>query len=421
MEVLSLIFSNLMRRRRSVFVIWIWIVVSSTIALLLASGSMGTERNALLQMQSLKDITHVDITSPYDNTGKSKLTSDAVEQLGAIPGVSLVVPVDYVFGEVSFGPYFSYPQLSGVGLDDISLLGYPVMEGDPKLGRGQIILGYEVPSQFYFRSRPDKQPNQGRLDLLGKVVKIGLIKYTSDGQEIHRSYSLRVTGVLKQTGSYTDYMSYVSIWDSERFKKWFEGQGFSRSHNGYDQLVVITNGLEDVETVQKTADSMGYLTVSRLSDIQSIRATAASLKSATLVVGIMAVLSCVIGIFLTTLNTMNERRSEIGLMMAVGATQQKILNIFMGETALIGLSGSVIGVLLALAIRRVLVSWAEHTAMQPGQMVLWGQDLANITFFMPMWLMVVVIVLISLFSLVGGILPAHRAAHLDPIQALRDT
>ena len=98
---------------------------------------------------------------------------------------------------------------------------------------------------------------------------------------------------------------------------------------------------------------------------------------------------------------MKERTREIGTRRALGAKARAIEQQFLLESVLIGQAGNVAGVVAGLAL---------------GALVAWGLDGR----FVVPWEWLVAATLLSLaVSLASGLLPARRAAALDPIEALR--
>jgi putative ABC transport system permease protein len=97
-----------------------------------------------------------------------------------------------------------------------------------------------------------------------------------------------------------------------------------------------------------------------------------------------------------------ERTGEIGLMVALGAPRRTILALFLGEavalSALGGLLGLALGFGLAQAIHLLLPALPVHT---PLSFVLLAEGIA------------------IAIGLAAGVLPARRAARLDPVEALR--
>jgi putative ABC transport system permease protein len=118
----------------------------------------------------------------------------------------------------------------------------------------------------------------------------------------------------------------------------------------------------------------------------------------------IAVIATLIGgvvIMSLMLIAVSERRREIGVRRAVGATRGDVLRQFLMEAALISALGGVAGVLLGVA---VATAAAFNQQLPPA--FLWGA-------------MAGAVALATLVGLVFGLQPAWRAANVDPIQALR--
>jgi putative ABC transport system permease protein len=96
-----------------------------------------------------------------------------------------------------------------------------------------------------------------------------------------------------------------------------------------------------------------------------------------------------------------DRTREIGIRKAVGATRRDILQQFLIEAAALTGTGGIIGVIIGLALGRVASVLMNIHAATPIQITL-----------------IAVAVSIGI-GLVFGVLPARRAARLDPIESLR--
>lgn len=108
-----------------------------------------------------------------------------------------------------------------------------------------------------------------------------------------------------------------------------------------------------------------------------------------------------VGIMNVMLVSVAERVHEIGIRKAVGATNQQILSQFLAEATVLGLAGGVIGIIVAILVD---VGLRLFTSLQPV-----------IT-----WQVVVGATLVSLLvGIIFGTAPAIKAAHKDPIEALR--
>jgi putative ABC transport system permease protein len=146
--------------------------------------------------------------------------------------------------------------------------------------------------------------------------------------------------------------------------------------------------------------------VDQITNVMSMLITSIALVS--LVVG-------GIGIANIMFATVTERRREIGTMMAIGAKRRDIMNLFLYQSAMIGLLGGVIGCMVGYSgtafIVQVLSTYLREIA---GSSFTHNIQLV----YSYEWF---VIALISGFAtgIIAGVLPARKAAKMDPVRALR--
>lgn len=107
----------------------------------------------------------------------------------------------------------------------------------------------------------------------------------------------------------------------------------------------------------------------------------------------------------------SERRREIGVLRAVGATRTDVRLIILGEAALIGVAGGVIGILLALG-GAALVDWASATYLPRFPFK------PRSYFDFEPWILAAGLVFSTVFCVLGGFLPARKASRVAPAQAL---
>ena len=127
-------------------------------------------------------------------------------------------------------------------------------------------------------------------------------------------------------------------------------------------------------------------------------------KALTLTVaGIAAISLTVAGVLIMNvmLVTVSQRRAEIGLLKALGASRRLIQTLFLSEAALLSLGGALLGLLLGWSGSRLLAAlYPALPADAPAWAVMGACSMALIT------------------GLLFALLPARRAASLDPVQAL---
>jgi len=144
----------------------------------------------------------------------------------------------------------------------------------------------------------------------------------------------------------------------------------------------------DVHAIRKVADSEGRI-LTRISTLLWI-VTLAALIAAAFAVGA------------TSAATVIERRSEIGIMKAIGATNALVNSIFLTEQLMLAIAGGAIGFVFGAALARVLGS-SVFGSPAPPRLVL----------------LPVVLGLAALVALVGSLIPLRRAAHFAPAPILR--
>ena len=103
-----------------------------------------------------------------------------------------------------------------------------------------------------------------------------------------------------------------------------------------------------------------------------------------------------------------ERTKEIGILRALGASKRNISQVFNAETFIIGFCAGLIGVGISVLLTFPINSIIAHLV---------GTD--SVRAVLPAGAAVILIVISMLITIVGGLLPAKRAATKDPVAALR--
>ncbi len=163
-------------------------------------------------------------------------------------------------------------------------------------------------------------------------------------------------------------------------------------------------------SVQRKLESDGF-TVQSVEDTQKqVTQIITVLQGIVTGFGVITLIASVFGIVNTQYISVLERTREIGLMKALGMRKRDVNLLFMLEATWIGFLGGLIGSLLGLAAGYGLNPWiAEKLELGEGNYLL---------VFNPLQI-VALIVALMLIATIAGLLPARKAAKLDPIEALR--
>lgn len=156
----------------------------------------------------------------------------------------------------------------------------------------------------------------------------------------------------------------------------------------------------DDKVIQYT-DVVGTLMTSVTEIINMISNMLVAFVSISLVVS-----SIMIGVI--TYISVLERRKEIGILRAIGASKRNISEVFNAETFIIGLCSGVMGVVLS------------EILLIPGNMLIQKiSNGTNVVARLPLNAALVLIVLATVLTILGGFIPAKGASRSDPVKALR--
>ena len=422
------------------------VIIGTAAVVVLVSLAIGLQKNATQQLYGIGDLTQIQVYPNYQEGGKGSyssrgggggggggavvvngggpvvqalITDETISQIGAIPGVKAVIPRDYIQGGsvLKYNRLEGYTGIIGVGASDLSYLGVELQGGVYTMTTGTAVIGAMVPTNFNNPQWRPGQPIPTPPNLLDQTLKLTLIKYDQQGNEIRKSLPLRIVGVLQESRGESDYSVYMPLEDVNTFNEWLMGKRINRNRDGYQQLVVSVQSVDKVLDITDQITQMGYQAYTPQSYVQGINSFFLILQVIFGGVGAIALLVAAIGIANTMAMAILERTREIGLMKAIGATNKDVLTIFLGEAAGIGFIGGLGGVLLGWSAGQVInVLALSYLAGQSAQQ---GGPPPSTAVFTPLWLPIFALVFSTLIGLLSGLYPALRAATMVPVTALK--
>jgi len=180
----------------------------------------------------------------------------------------------------------------------------------------------------------------------------------------------------------------------------------------YSSISVRVKNPAQIQTVEDAVKKMGFSAFSILDASRGLRQFFAVLYAFLGIFGSLALMVASIGIVNTLVMAILERRREIGIMKAIGASDGDVKKLFFAEAGAMGVLGGMVGVALGWAIGQVINVgtnvYLKRQSLPPEHF--WA---------VPWWLVGGAILFALVVSLVSGLYPAGRAARLDPVQALR--
>ena len=285
------------------------------------------------------------------------------------------------------------PNVQVIGSDEnyMATSGLEVEKGrnfnvnEVHFGNNVAIIGQEVATRLF----------KSGIDPIDKIISVGPGKY-------------RIIGVLKERGSSIGSSDRMAILPLNNVRQYFSRNNMTYSIN------VLTNKQEEIEPAIGEAtglfriirqDKLGEDDTFGIAKSDSIADMLIDLMSyvtiAATFIGLITLMGAAIGLMNIMLVSVTERTREIGIRKAMGATSRTIRNQFFVEAIVIGQIGGILGIVLGILIGNVLSLMIGSAFIIPWLWIFLG------------------VVLCFIVAVISGIIPANKAARLDPIESLR--
>ncbi|MGE6509883.1 ABC transporter permease [Bacillus cereus] len=227
---------------------------------------------------------------------------------------------------------------------------------------------------------------------IGKIIEI-------KGQPMQIIGVYKLDNEFMGTGS-SEALIPISLWSTLYGTD--EIQNISVQAKNVDDLEQAGKKAADVLNSRKPSDATGKYEVMNLKEIQEGISKMTGIM--TMIIGGIAGISLVvggIGVMNIMLVSVTERTREIGVRKALGATRSKILLQFLIEAVMLTLLGGLIGIGLGYGGAYIVSTFAKWPPLVSGEVVVGG------------------VIFSMTLGIIFGIIPANKAAKLDPIEALR--
>ncbi len=314
------------------------------------------------------------------------LSLDDARSLERLPGVVAVTPNVRGNAEVEGNGRTRRTLIYGVSADSRVVFRSTMRSGqflpdeDPANARAFVVLGSKLKEELFGADNP-----------LGQRLRIGGLHF-------------RVVGVMAPKGQFLGIdLDDTAFIPAGRAQELFNREGCDEINLAAAEGVPAAQVAERIR--RQLIERHGREDFTIVTQEEMLKTLSSILDVLTLAVGALGGISLLVGgVGIVTIMTIavSERTSEIGLLVALGASRRTILGLFLGEavalSALGGALGLALGIGLAQLIHVAVPALPVHT---PLSFVLLAEGIA------------------IAIGLLAGVLPARRAAGLDPVEALR--
>ncbi len=178
----------------------------------------------------------------------------------------------------------------------------------------------------------------------------------------------------------------------------------------YNEVYLKATDAATMTALRDTLTQKGFVISANIDLITQAEKITNIVTTILAIFGITALIVSAIGMFNTMLIGFIERTYEVGVMKAIGATDANVRDLFLMESAVIGLLGGTGGIIIGLGLGSLTNTVLNIISRQMG-----GQSF-NL-FILPLWFGILVFVLSIFIGVISGFIPARRAAKLSPREA----
>ncbi len=393
-DFLKLTGSSLLAHRMRSFLTALGITVGITAVVLLTSIGEGIHKFVLAEFTqfgtTLVAINPGKATTSGTSMGvfgtERPLTIEDSEALKRLPYARAVVPFVQGNAEVEAGNLRRRTTIYGAGADMPEAFSMYVKTGrflpddDPTAPRAFAVLGSKLKHELFRDENP-----------LGKRITINGNRF-------------RVIGVMESKGSVLGFDLDDTVYiPAERAMSLFNNDSLVEIDIMYDEATPVEKVVEGIRATIIARHGRDDVTITTQQQMLDVLGSVLNvLTFAVAAIGGISLLVGAIGIVTIMTIAINERTSEIGLLRALGAQQSQVLALFLGEAIVLSAVGGICGLALGIGIANLL-----------------HYSLPALPVHTPLTYVVLAEVIAVGIGLAAGVIPAYRAAKLDPVEALR--
>lgn len=384
------------RLRVALTVLGIAIGVAAVIGIFALSD--GIRYQAIETIKAQADLTLIEI-HPKTNEGITQLITDTkVGALRDTPHVTAVAPAFMDSYSTKKQTYLQVVAVRGGEIDRVLNLKYT-------LGRA---FQPNAPEVVFGAGLKDRlQRNEGIR--VGDVFTALVRDYDANGMPVDRQVPLTLTGSLGDRDDKFDNYVLIDMETASRIRN---------EQKGYDTVFVRVDDPDNVFAVVDEISAQGLTAQGAFEQIRAVNQFMDAILIVFMIFGLFALFVGALMITTTMITSVYERTREIGITMAIGASETDVIRLVLYECLLIGIIGGIVGDLLGFLFTVVLNTVGKPfiiARMGVEISSIFGNEIAQLSPEMVVAGMAIAII----FSIGAGLYPAIKATRLNPVEAIR--
>lgn len=417
---------HMKRNKLRVFMTILAAAMGCAFLIIIASVGFGLHKTIQDEVLSNRIVTEIELHGKQDG---GVITDEEIDAIRNKDNVKTVVERISVpgYANVKLDGQEGYGNLVYTDLEAEQQANLALASGTMPHTNNEVVVGYHF-ANSYLTEEQQKQLESAenyyeeetklagtiRDTLIGKEISVDILDHETN--EVKATQTFTITGITKQPAK--DWMYDQNIYTSRDMATpvlaAFEVEQPDKS------VTVHASDFQYVSDLTESLKEDGFYVYSVTEELGQMNMLFTAIQIGLVIVGTVAVLIASIGIFNTMTMAVTERTREIGIMKAIGAPPRLIQRLFLMESTMIGLIGTVIAVTVSYGIS-ILVNWIVPMIVFSSIDEDAPTDMSIIVSYIP-WQLVLIAAVISIgVAVLSGWRPARKATQIDVIQALKES
>lgn len=365
--------------------------------------------------------------SAYESGKEKKIDRAVIDKIKSIDGVkSVVVTNESKFTDTKIGDKVGKKvTITGIDLDNVMFTETDMdsvkndkkksnKDSDEPIVAGKILTKGNNSEVLVGQKYLEKIGITDYKSVVGKEIELRVEFPKINNIEVKAPLLIKakIAGVIS-----SNYVQSSKIIASAEFvakvQEYYLDESDSLNKKGYSNVSIECKDLDVVNKVNDEVKKLGYETFAQTSNADQMNQMLTVVKAIFAAAGIIVLLVSAIGVINTMTMAVYEKTKSIGIMKAQGASRSHINIMFVVQSGVLGFIGGVVGSVLALIASLGLNKFVVAQLAKKGV-----EDITKL-FYIPVWAVLVAIGFSVFICLIAGIVPARRAAKLNPVDSLR--